>query len=99
MGGGGLASIQGLPQYQNIIAGLPRVGEVALLQDDHGLPDVFVGNFTLSAILIDECSLQPSTGHSCGPAPVDNGIQYICGYLSVQGGSSTDVSFLRPCRS
>ena len=42
LGDGGVADIQGLPQYQHITVGSLWVGEVDLLQDNHGVPDVSV---------------------------------------------------------
>ena len=42
LGGGDVVTIQGFQGYQNITMGAPWVGEVSLLQDDHGVPDGYV---------------------------------------------------------
>ena len=42
LGGGGVAAIKVPPLYQHIKKWVPWVGEFAILQYDHGVPDVSV---------------------------------------------------------
>ena len=42
MGGDGVLATQSLPWYQHVTPGSPQVGEIALLQDDHVVPEMSV---------------------------------------------------------
>ena len=74
LGGGGVADIQVRPQYQNITTGAPLVGEVSLLQYDHGPPYITVQEMYSEWFPCCRPPLHPLTGQSCGTAALGKDI-------------------------